>query len=169
MRSTSAGILLHRRRSGRLEVLLLHPGGPYWGSKDEGAWTIPKGLCEEGEEPLDTAKREFEEETGTKPPGGEFVPLDPVRQPGGKWVHAFAVRGDFDPGQLASNTFSMEWPPRSGERREFPEADRCAWMPLSVARTKILRGQLPLLDQLSRLEQPSRVARRATRGRPSTN
>ena len=131
-----------------MEVLLVHPGGPLWARKDEGAWSIPKGEMEEGEDPLAAARREFAEETGAAPEG-EFAALQPVKQPGGKLVYAWAIRGDFDPASLRCNTFSMEWPPRSGRRREFPEVDRAQWFPLAEARRKILKGQAPLLDQLA--------------------
>ena len=150
---------MYRRPGGRLEVLLVHPGGPFWATKDLGAWSISKGLVEEGEDRLDAARREFEEETGGRPEG-EFVHLEPVRQSGGKRVHAFALRGEFDPRSFRSNTFEMEWPPRSGVRTSFPEADRCAWMPIEVARTRILAGQVPLLDQLEQLDTRDSSSRR---------
>lgn len=143
----SAGLLVYRGGAGGLEVLLVHPGGPYWRNKDDGAWSIPKGEFDESEDPLAAARREFEEETGAVPHGA-LLPLEPVRQPGGKVVHAWAVRGDFDPATLRSSTFTMEWPPRSGRLRVFPEVDRAAWLPLGEARRKILRGQEPLLTQL---------------------
>jgi predicted NUDIX family NTP pyrophosphohydrolase len=143
----SAGLLLFREASGRLEVLLVHPGGPFWAKKDEGAWSIPKGEFGDGEEPLAAAKREFREETGFTP-GGEPIPLRPLRQPSGKLVYAWAMRGDADPSRLRSNTFSLEWPPQSGRRREFPEADRAAWFTVDAARQKILKGQAGFLDQL---------------------
>ena len=145
----SAGILLFRDRAGRLEVLLVHPGGPFWAKKDAGAWTIPKGAIEEGEEPLAAARREFEEETGTRPVG-EALPLSPRRQPGGKLVLAWAVRGDLDATAVTSTSFTMEWPPRSGRQQEFPEVDRAGWFALDEARVKILKGQAPFLDDLQR-------------------
>ncbi len=144
----SAGLLLFRERQGRLEVLLVHPGGPYWAKKDAGAWTIPKGAVNDGEELLVAARREFEEETGS-PAEGEALPLTPRRQPGGKVVHAWAVRGDLDATAIRSNTFTMEWPPRSGRQQEFPEADRAAWLTLDEARGKILKGQASFLDDLA--------------------
>jgi predicted NUDIX family NTP pyrophosphohydrolase len=144
----SAGLLLYRRRGEQLEVMLVHPGGPLWARKDDGAWSIPKGEHAEGEDGLSAAKREFEEETGAAAPAGPFVTLDAVRQPGGKIVEAWAAESEFDPSRLESNTFEMEWPPRSGRRQRFPEVDRAEWFTIEVARQKILRGQEPLLDQL---------------------
>jgi predicted NUDIX family NTP pyrophosphohydrolase len=147
MRRASAGLLLYRRVAGGLEVMLVHPGGPYWARKDVGAWSIPKGEIEPGEEALAAACREFEEETGAAA-GGEFVPLSPVKLRSGKVIHAWAVQADFDPAGLRSNLFTMEWPPRSGEQREFPEADRAGWFDIDTARLKIHPGQAPLLDSL---------------------
>ena len=146
----SAGILLHRRREGRLEVLLVHPGGPFWKNRDEGAWTIPKGEYGDGEDALDAAKREFAEETGF-PVEGPFHELAPVRQASGKVVRAWAVEGDCDAAAIRSNTFSMEWPLRSGKTAEFPEVDRAAWFALDEARRRILPAQMPLLDELAHL------------------
>ena len=151
MPKQSAGLLLFRvKPSGpaRLEVLLVHPGGPFWAKKDEAAWSIPKGEFSDGEEPLAAAKREFEEEMG-RTVEGTFLPLEPIKQPGGKRVLAWAVCADFDPTTLRSNTFSMEWPPKSGRTQQFPEVDRAAWFDLDMAKQKILKGQAPLLDQLS--------------------
>jgi predicted NUDIX family NTP pyrophosphohydrolase len=150
MAKISAGILLYRRRSGALEVFLVHPGGPFWAKKDDGAWSIPKGEVEGDEALLDAARREFREETGFDV-DGRFAPLSPVRQPGGKIVHAWAVAGDADPLALRSNRFPLEWPPRSGRMQEFPEIDRAAWFDLAAARLKLTRGQLPLLDALERV------------------
>jgi predicted NUDIX family NTP pyrophosphohydrolase len=144
----SAGLLLFRRTSRGLEVLLAHPGGPFWAKKDEGAWSIPKGELAEGEDPLAAALREFEEETGATIEGAA-LPLQPVRQPSGKIIHAWAVEGDLDPATMKSNTFSLEWPPRSGRQQEFPEIDRAVWWPVEEARRKILKGQASLLDQLA--------------------
>ena len=149
MPKQSAGLLLFRQHSGRIEVLLVHPGGPFWAKKDAGAWSIPKGEVGDGEDPLQCARREAHEELGTAI-AGEFVPLRPLRQAGGKIVHAWAVRADFDPAHLASNTFSIEWPPRSGRQQAFPEVDRAAWFDLHTARTKILHSQAPFLDELER-------------------
>jgi predicted NUDIX family NTP pyrophosphohydrolase len=151
MPKKSAGLLLYREGSEGLEVLLVHPGGPFWARKDDGAWSIPKGEFEDPEDPLAAAIREFEEETGARP-GGEFIPLKPLKQPGGKLVYAWAVRADFDPATLKSNLFSMEWPPRSGRRQEFPEVDRAAWFGMEAARRKILKGQAGFLDQLAAFE-----------------
>jgi predicted NUDIX family NTP pyrophosphohydrolase len=148
MSKKTAGLLLFRETANGLEVLLVHPGGPFWAMKDAGSWSIPKGEFADGEEPLAAAKREFEEELGSAPPAGDFIQFDPVRQPGGKLVFAWAVRADFDPSTCKSNTFSMEWPPKSGRQQEFPEVDRAAWFDLASARAKLLKGQAPFLDQL---------------------
>jgi len=136
--------------SGR-EVLLVHPGGPFWAKKDDVAWSIPKGEYSGDEDPLEAARREFEEELGGTV-AGEFVALQPVKQKGGKVVRAWAVRGDFDVATLKSNSFSMEWPPKSGKQSEFPEVDRAAWFDLATARKKILESQAPLLDQVAAIE-----------------
>ena len=138
---------MHRLRHGQTEVLLVHPGGPFWKNKDDGAWTMPKGEVADGEDLLAAAKREFEEELGSKPLG-EFRELTPVKQKGGKWVHAWALEGDLDATTIKSNTFTMEWPPRSGKQAEFPEIDRAAWFPLPEARRKINPAQGALLDQI---------------------
>ena len=150
----SAGILLYRYRDGELQVLLVHMGGPFWATKDEGAWTIPKGEYGAAEQPLQAAQREFLEETGA-PVSGPFIELEPIRQRNGKVVSAWAAQGDFDPAQLRSNLFSMQWPPRSGMMQQFPEADRAAWFTLSEAGSKMLSGQAALLAQLAqRLNSP---------------
>ena len=146
----SAGILFYRVRAGALEVLLAHPGGPFWARKDAGAWTIPKGEIGDGEDAEAAARREFNEETGLVAEGA-LVPLTPIKQRGGKTVHAWAACGDCDPAELRSNTFSMEWPPRSGKQQEFPEIDRAEWFALDEARQRILPTQVPLLDELERL------------------
>ena len=145
----SAGILLHRDRAGVREVLLVHPGGPFWARKDAGAWSIPKGEYEDGEDARACALREFGEEIGTPPPDGDLVDLGEVRQRGGKVVAAWALEGDADAEEVHSNTFTLEWPPRSGKLREFPEIDRAAWFSLDEARERILPGQAPLLDRLA--------------------
>ena len=146
----SAGLLLFRRLASRLEVFLVHPGGPYWARKDLGAWSIPKGEFTAGEDALAAARREFTEETGTEVPG-TLVPLQAVRQAGGKVVHAWAVEGDCDAASIRSNSFTLEWPPRSGRTREFPEVDRAEWFEIEEARQRLLPSQVPLLDQLEHL------------------
>ena len=153
MPRTSAGILLFRRRDGALQVLLVHPGGPAWRNRDEGAWSLPKGEFVEGEDPLTVARRELQEETGCTA-DGEFIPLGAVKQKGGKVVHAWALDGDFDTTTLKSNTFAMEWPPRSGTRQEFPEVDRAGWFGVEDARAKLLEAQRPFLDRLLERAQP---------------
>jgi predicted NUDIX family NTP pyrophosphohydrolase len=147
----SAGIVLHRRRGRELEVLLVHPGGPFWARRDEGAWSIPKGEYLPGEEPLVAARREFEEELGTPAPGGEATDLGEVRQKSGKLVRAWALPGDLDPATVVSNTFELEWPPRSGRRIDVPEVDRAEWFGLEAARAKINPAQVALLDRLALL------------------
>src|SRR3954471_13014343 len=162
----SAGILLHRRRDGAHEVLLVHPGGPFWAKKDAGAWSIPKGEYEDGEDARACALREFAEELGSPPPDGELVDLGEVRQRGGKVVTAWALAGDADADAIRSNTFTMEWPPRSGTMREFREVDRAAWFALDEARERILPAQAPLLDRLApprRRGPPGDRARSASR------
>lgn len=146
MKKNSAGILLYRHVGAELQVLLVHPGGPFWARKDAGAWSIPKGEIDE-EEGLAAARREFHEELGAEVEG-DFVALTPVRQRSGKIVAAWAVEGDFDPGALRSNTFQIEWPPRSGKMAEFPEVDRAGWFGMAEARQKLLPAQVPLLDEL---------------------
>ena len=146
----SAGLLLYRRRGGLLELFLAHPGGPFWASKDAGAWSIPKGECEAGEDPLAAARREFTEETGFTA-RGPFLPLTPLKQKSGKLIQAFACEGEADPGALTSNTFTLEWPPHSGQTQEFPEVDRGAWFLLTEALEKIHPGQAGFLEELARL------------------
>jgi predicted NUDIX family NTP pyrophosphohydrolase len=150
MPPTSAGLLMYRRRPDGTQVLLVHPGGPFWRNKDDGAWTIPKGEVAAGEQPLAAAVREFAEETGFAP-AGDFSPLAPVRQKGGKLVHAWAVEQDLDPAAIRSNTFQIEWPPRSGKRAEFPEIDRAEFFDLDRARLKINPAQVALIDELEKL------------------
>ena len=144
----SAGLLLFRRAGEDLEVLLVHPGGPFWAKRDEGAWSIPKGECEEGEDPRAAAWREFGEELGTPAPEGDPLELGEVRQKAGKIVVAWAMAGDLDPEQITSNTFTMEWPPRSGRAQEFPEVDQAGWFGLAEARERINPAQVVLLDRL---------------------
>ena len=146
----SAGIVMYRYRASTVEIFLVHPGGPFWKNKDSGAWSIPKGEFEKSEDPLQAARREFHEETGFSV-DGNFIALNPVRQAGGKVVHAWAVEGDCEAESIESNSFTMEWPPGSGQRTEFPEVDRAGWFSVSLAREKILKGQLPLLDELERI------------------
>jgi predicted NUDIX family NTP pyrophosphohydrolase len=146
----SAGLLPFRRRAGALEVFLVHPGGPFWAKKDQGAWSIPKGEYEPGEDPLAAARREFAEETGIVPEG-DFVALTPLRQRGGKIVRAFAFESDLDPETIKSNTFVMEWPPRSGRHQEFPEVDRAGWFTVDAAKQKLLAAQVGLVEELARL------------------
>ena len=147
MPKCSAGILMFRTCDATLQVFLVHPGGPFWRNKDAGAWSIPKGEYTEGEHPLDAAKREFREETGFDA-RGEFIPLGQIKQSGGKLVTAFAVEGDCSPVKIRSNTFSIEWPPKSGRQEEFPEIDRADWFSLEKARTRIVKGQASFLDRL---------------------
>jgi predicted NUDIX family NTP pyrophosphohydrolase len=150
MAKESAGIVLYRYRDSTLEIFLVHPGGPFWKNKDSGAWSIPKGEFDAREDPLQAARREFHEETGCSV-DGSFIDLGPVRQAGGKIVHAWAVEGDCEAESISSNSFTIEWPPRSGQRKEFPEVDRAGWFSLQLAREKILKGQLMLLDKLQRI------------------
>jgi predicted NUDIX family NTP pyrophosphohydrolase len=151
MPQISAGLLMYRRRSGQVQVLLVHPGGPFWKNKDAGAWTIPKGAPIGQENLLDTARREFEEETGFNAGDGPFTALAPIRQKAGKTVHAWAFEGDCDPAQVRSNQFEIEWPPRSGKRISVPEVDRAEFMSLEVARAKINPAQVAFLDELVRV------------------
>ena len=148
-KKTSAGILLYRLSGDGLEVFLVHPGGPFWAKKDEGAWSVPKGLFEDDENPLEAAKREFREETGFDI-SGDFMALTPLKQPSGKVVHVWTVEGDIDAASIKSNMFSMEWPPRSGNQQEFPEVDRGGWFTIAQAQVKLLPGQRGFLDELQR-------------------
>jgi predicted NUDIX family NTP pyrophosphohydrolase len=143
----SAGLLLFRQRDNDVQFLLGHPGGPFWSRKDLGAWTIPKGLIAPGESPRSAAQREFAEETGYHP-GGKTIPLGSAKQPGGKVVHVWAIEEDWDPADLQSNTFEIEWPPRSGRRQSFPEINRASWFGIAEARLKILKGQVVFLNRL---------------------
>jgi predicted NUDIX family NTP pyrophosphohydrolase len=144
----SAGLLLYRVRGEAVEVLLVHPGGPLWARRDQGAWSIPKGEYQPGDDPLACALREFQEETGQPPPPAPTLELGTVRQRGGKLLTAWAVAGDLDADAISSNTFTMEWPPRSGSRREFPEVDRAGWFGVEAAREKLLAAQVELVDRL---------------------
>ena len=146
-KKNAAGLLLYRHRGELLEVFLVHPGGPFWAKKDAGAWSLPKGEIGEDEDPLQAAKREFTEETGF-PIEGEFRPLEPIKQPGGKVVQAWAIEADCDPAQVRSNVFTMEWPPKSGRTQQFPEVDRAEWFPIAAARKRIIPAQVKFLDQL---------------------
>jgi predicted NUDIX family NTP pyrophosphohydrolase len=147
----SAGLLLHRERSGEREVLLVHPGGPMWAKRDEGAWSIPKGEYEPGEDPLTAAKREFAEELGTPAPEGPAIELGEIKQKSGKVVSAWAVAGDLDVTEITSNTVEVQWPPRSGKMLEIPEVDRAEWFGLQQAREKINAAQAELLDRLANI------------------
>jgi predicted NUDIX family NTP pyrophosphohydrolase len=146
MAKRSAGLLLYRRRAGNLEVLLVHPGGPFWQKRDAGAWSIPKGEFGDDEDALAAAQREFQEETGLVALG-QFVPLRPIKQRGGKTVYAWMVECDLDASQIKSNVFSMEWPPKSGKFQEFAEIDRAEWFTLDLAMEKIIEAQRPLLEE----------------------
>lgn len=148
MPKLSAGLLLYRTRADIVDVLIAHPGGPFWARKDDGAWSIPKGEYSEGDDPWATAQREFVEELGLAVPAGRRIDLGAVRQPSGKVVTAFAVHGDLDIADAHSNTFEMEWPRGSGKLREFPEIDRVDWFPVAGARAKLLKGQRVFLDRL---------------------
>jgi predicted NUDIX family NTP pyrophosphohydrolase len=150
MRLQSAGVLVYRSKSGMVEVLLAHPGGPFWTNRDEGAWTIPKGEFDDSELALDAARREFAEEIGMVVPPGDMMSLGSARQPNGKIIHAWAVKGDLDAGAARSNIFEMEWPPKSGETRQFPEIERAAWFGLDEAAVRLRKGQVPLLQNLAR-------------------
>jgi len=147
MAKKSAGILLYKVEDDLLKIFLVHPGGPFWAKKDNGAWTIPKGEFDDNEDPSNAAKREFEEETGTKL-SGKFIELNPVKQKGGKTVYAWAVEGNIDPAKIKSNEFEMEWPPGSGKMRSFPEIDKAAWFDAKEATKKINEAQSPLIHQL---------------------
>lgn len=149
----SAGILLYRISHSGIEVFLVHPGGPFWRKKDDGSWSVPKGELGENEDPLKAAQREFSEETGIRV-SGEFIPLEPVVQKGGKKVHCFACMGDVDTGNVRSNTFEMEWPPRSGKKVSFPEIDRYGWFPVETARLKINQAQVSFITELQSIIEP---------------
>ena len=146
----SGGLLMYRKRSESVQVLLVHPGGPFWAKKDLGSWSMPKGEFSQDEDALKAARREFEEETGFLPTGN-FVRLGAIRQSSGKLVHAWAFEGDLDARKIKSNTFSVEWPPQSGKQQEFPEVDRAEWFTIATARDKIIMGQVEFLDELLRV------------------
>ncbi len=150
MPRVSAGLLMYRLQDGKLQVLLAHPGGPFFQNKDDGAWTIPKGEIEPGEDMLEAAKREFEEETGITP-SGPFIALTPIKQKGGKIVHAWAFQGDCDTSAVVSNTFRMEWPPKSGRQMEFPEMDRAEFFDVATAGQKIKAAQMPLVKECEQI------------------
>jgi len=150
MAKLSAGILMFRRSGASIELFLVHPGGPFWANKDEGAWSIPKGIYDDREDPLDAAKREFAEEVGFAPVGA-FFDLGAFRQASGKVIRAWALQGDIDPARLKSNSFHLEWPPRSGVMQEFPEVDRAGWFSIDAAKKKILKGQVPIVLALSKM------------------
>lgn len=150
----SAGILLYRHKGKNVEVFLVHPGGPFWTKKDDGAWTVPKGAIEPGEDPLAAARREFTEETGFTV-DGDFIELGSFKQPGGKHVLVWALEGDCDAAELASNEFEMDWPPHSGKRQRFPEVDRGGWFGVEEARGKLLIGQRPMLQTFLELQRPT--------------
>lgn len=147
----SAGIMLYKRGSSGVEVLLVHPGGPFWANKDLGSWSIPKGLFEEGERPIEAATREFAEEIGSPAPRGNYIDLGETKLSSEKVLHAYALEFDFNLEKFHSNMFEMEWPPKSGKKQEFPENDRAAWVPLGVARQKLVKGQAPLVEKLAEL------------------
>ncbi len=148
MKAQSAGLLLYRQRDGKLEVLLVHPGGPFWQRRDDGVWSIPKGELGENETGMDVARREFQEELGVPAPAGDLMELGTVHQAGGKVVHAWAVPGDLDVTRTTSNTFEIEWPPRSGKMQQFPEVDRAAWFDVDTARRKLVPAQRAFIDRL---------------------
>jgi predicted NUDIX family NTP pyrophosphohydrolase len=166
MAKRSAGLLLYRRKGSDLEVLLVHPGGPFWARKDDGAWSIPKGLLEDDENPLAAARREFEEETGFRPDGA-FAELGSFKQPSGKVILAWAVEGDFDPRNLKTNAFSMEWPPKSGRMQEFPEVDRAAWFKPAEAMRKVTKGQRRIIEALLHRLGVDRIAPDDASGSPN--
>lgn len=147
MRATSAGVVMYRRAGDSIELFLVHPGGPWWKNKDLGSWSVPKGEYDNGEDPLSAARREFREETGC-PVNGEFVPLPPLKQPSGKVISLWAVEGTCDAAAIRSNLFPMEWPPGSGRTAEFPEVDRAGWFTPGEARVRLVKGQVPVVDEL---------------------
>ncbi len=153
MAKLSAGLLIYRKKSNKIEVFLVHPGGPFWSKKDEGVWSIPKGEYEAGEDPLQAAVREFKEETGFDAPAGEKIELTRLKQPSGKIVNAWATEGNVESDKIISNTFKMEWPPKSGREQEFPEVDKAGWFEIETAKLKILKGQIGFLKELKKIIQ----------------
>ena len=149
MKKQSAGIVVYRKTVDVIEIFLVHPGGPFWAKKDKAAWSIPKGEYPEDEDALSAARREFGEETGVAVPAGELIELGAYKVSSSKVVRAWAVEGDIDPKQVKSNTFEMEWPPKSGQMQTYPEADKAAWFPLAIAVDKIVKGQVPIIEQLA--------------------
>jgi predicted NUDIX family NTP pyrophosphohydrolase len=149
----SAGLLVYKYHNDELKVLLVHPGGPFWAKKDMASWSIPKGEYREGEDPLEVAYREFKEETGQKPPKGKPLELGSIKQPSGKLITTWAIKGDIDVSNVESNYFEMEWPPRSGQIQKFPEIDKAEWFDLKTARLKILPGQKSFLEKLAALQR----------------
>ena len=160
MAKQSAGILMYRRKGNAMEFLLVHPGGPFWANKDQGAWSVPKGEYETGEDPLAAAKREFGEELGSAPPARPYLDLGSIKQQSRKVITTYAVEGDFDPATLASNRFELEWPPKSGRKQTFPEVDRAEWFALPNARAKIQPGQVCFIDRLVEILGDERRAKR---------
>jgi predicted NUDIX family NTP pyrophosphohydrolase len=160
MAKYSAGLLMYRRREGILEVLLVHPGGPFWAKKDQGAWSLPKGEYTPGEDPLAAARREFAEETGFSAEG-PFIPLTPLKQPSGKIIAAWAVEGSCDATKIKSNTFTLEWPPHSGQQQTFPEVDRAGWFTLKEAKERIIKGQVEFLEELARILQGTKPQKKS--------
>jgi predicted NUDIX family NTP pyrophosphohydrolase len=159
MKKQSAGLLLYRKKNATIEVLLAHPGGPFWAKKDAGAWSIPKGEFTDEEEPLTAARREFAEELGTSAPEGDVISLGSIRQSSGKMVHIWAQEADFDPSSIHSNQVLIEWPPKSGEQQSFPEVDRAGWFWMKTAQRKLVKGQVPFIEKLAKqlgmyLEEP---------------
>jgi len=153
MPKLSAGLLIYRKKDEKIEIFLVHPGGPFWANKDELSWSIPKGEYVSGEDPLEAAKREFREETGFDAPQGKLLSLTQLKQPSGKIVSAWAIQGDIDAVAVKSNSFSMEWPPKSGKKQEFPEIDKAGWFDIQAAEQKILKGQLGFLKELKKIIQ----------------
>lgn len=164
----SAGILLYRMKANGPEVFIVHPGGPFWAKKDKGSWSIPKGEFTDAENPLEAAKREFQEETGNTL-SGNFIELKPIKQKSGKMVFCWALEGDIDPATIKSNTFELEWPPKSGKKKEFPEIDKGEWFTTSAARLKINEQQVDLIDQLAAIVQPDKPIKSVNKNKKKVN